>query len=121
MILNRAKLRLVITICHEFVHHKIHKYLLNDKWSKAKDEKTLLDLVESGFYWEKYVIVGRVIKINKTTYSFITYNDKKINLEDDFVSVNRGLSITANFLIFFYLSFLLIFYMANICSLWTFQ
>ena len=26
VVLNRAKLRLVITICHEFVHHKIHKY-----------------------------------------------------------------------------------------------
>ena len=35
------------------------------------------------------------------------------------VSVNRGLSITTNFLTIFYLSFL-IFYMVNICSLWTF-
>ena len=83
MVLNKAKLRLVITICHEFVHHKIHKYLLNDKWSEEEDETTPPDMVESGFYWEKHVIGGRVIKVNKTTYSFITNNDGKINLEDD--------------------------------------
>ncbi|CAF3471379.1 unnamed protein product [Rotaria sp. Silwood1] len=83
MVLNKAKLRLVISICHEFIHHKIHKYLLNDKWSKAKNEKTPPELVESGFYWEKHVIGGRVVKINKTIYSFITNNGEKIDLEDD--------------------------------------
>jgi hypothetical protein len=82
-VLNKAKLRLVISICHEFVHHKIHKYLLNDKWSKAKNEKIPPELVESGFYWEKNVIGGRVIKIDKSIYSFITNNSDKIDLEDD--------------------------------------
>ncbi|CAF1524771.1 unnamed protein product, partial [Rotaria sp. Silwood1] len=83
MVLNKAKLRLVISICHEFIHHKMHKYLLNDKWSKAKYEKTPPELVESDVHWEKHVIGGRVIKINKTIYSFITNNGEKIDLEDD--------------------------------------
>ncbi|CAF5028646.1 unnamed protein product, partial [Rotaria sp. Silwood1] len=87
MVLNKAKLRLVISICHEFIHHKMHKYLLNDKWSKAKYEKTPPELVESDVHWEKHVIGGRVIKINKTIYSFITNNGEKIDLEDDLCAV----------------------------------
>jgi len=82
-VLNKAKLRLVISICHEFVHHKIHKYLLNDKWSIERDEKTSPGLVESSFYWEDNVIGGRMIKTNKTIYSFMPNNGGKIKLEDD--------------------------------------
>lgn len=53
---NKAKLRFIITICHEFVHHKMHKYLLNDKWGSDEDETTPPELEESGFYWENQVI-----------------------------------------------------------------
>jgi hypothetical protein len=57
--------------------------LLNDKWSKAKNEKPPPELVESGFYWEKHVIGGRLIKIHKTIYIFVMNNGKKIDLEDN--------------------------------------
>jgi hypothetical protein len=57
--------------------------LLNDKWSKAKNEKTPPEPVESGFYWEKHVIGGRLIKIHKIIYSFVMNNGEKVDLEDD--------------------------------------
>jgi hypothetical protein len=83
LVLNQAKLRLLVTICHEFLHHKMHKYLLNDKWGENKDEKTPLEVYESGFYWEDEVMGGRVIKTNKSIYSFLPKGQAKINLEEE--------------------------------------
>jgi hypothetical protein len=83
LVLNHAKLRLLVSICHEFVHHKMHKYLLNDKWGNQMDEATPPDIAASGFFWQDNVIGGRIIKTNKIIYSFLPKRQGKINLEED--------------------------------------
>ncbi len=83
LVSNHAKLRLLVSICHEFLHHKMHKYLLNDKWGNQTDETTPPDIAESGFCWEENVIGGRMIKTNKIIYSFLPKRQGKINLEED--------------------------------------
>jgi hypothetical protein len=77
LIINQAKLRLLVSICHEFVYHKMHKYLLNDKWGKKRDEKTPPELFESGFYREDKVMSGRVIKKIEHLYILIYLAHKK--------------------------------------------
>ena len=47
---NKAKLRFIVTVCHELVHHKTHKYLPNDKWGREENERTPPELEESSFY-----------------------------------------------------------------------
>ncbi len=81
--LNKAKLRLIVSICHEFVHHKMHKFLLNDKWGKSKEEITPPEISESGFYWEDHVVGGRIVKIDKIIYSFKPKLQAKFLLDDE--------------------------------------
>jgi hypothetical protein len=55
----------------------MHKYLLNDKWGKNRDEKTPPELFESGFYREDEVMGGRVIKKIEHSYILIYLAHKK--------------------------------------------
>jgi len=81
--MNQAKLNFIVSVCHEFVHHKTHKYLLHDKWGYGADEITPPDIEESGYYWENLVIGGRVVKQDKVIYSFLVHNDRRIGLDND--------------------------------------
>ena len=82
---NKAKLRLLVTVCHEFIHHKMHMYLLNDRWWKSRHERTPPDLGESGFYWENEEIGGSVVK-SDGKHSFLRKNQPKFNLGDELCS-----------------------------------
>jgi hypothetical protein len=83
LVSNQAQFRFLISVCHEFVHHKLHKYLLNDKWGTTKDEITPPELRESGFYWEDEVVGGRIIKQDKNIYSFRPKGQATIKLDED--------------------------------------
>lgn len=80
---NKAKLRFIVTICRKLVHHTAHKYLLNDKWRREEDETTPPELEKSGFSWENQVIGGRIVKMDKSTYSFLPNGLSRINLGED--------------------------------------
>lgn len=57
----------IISICLEFMHPKTHKYLLDDRWSKAVDGKPLPELFEAAHITN----TGSILTINRGKFTLI--------------------------------------------------